>query len=35
MGHHMKRNMLNVRAALDALTPETDGVDGRCHLPLR
>ena len=28
MGHHMKRNMLNVRAALDALTLETDGVDG-------
>ncbi len=29
MGHHMKRNMLRVRAALDALTPEQDGVDGR------
>jgi pullulanase-type alpha-1,6-glucosidase len=28
MGHHMKRNMLNVRAALDGLTPEADGVDG-------
>ncbi|BDG05271.1 pullulanase-type alpha-1,6-glucosidase [Anaeromyxobacter oryzae] len=29
MGHHMKRNMLKVRAALDALTPEKDGVDGK------
>lgn len=29
MGHHMKRNLLAVRAALDALTPERDGVDGR------
>lgn len=29
MGHHMKQNMLNVRAALDALTLETDGVDGK------
>ena len=28
MGHHMKRNMLAVRAALDALTPAKDGVDG-------
>ena len=28
MGHHMKRNMLNVRAALDGLTLENDGVDG-------
>ncbi|MCA9981409.1 MAG: DUF3372 domain-containing protein, partial [Anaerolineales bacterium] len=28
MGHHMKSNMLNVRAALDALTLENDGVDG-------
>ena len=28
MGHHMKRNMLNVRAALDALTLADDGVDG-------
>jgi pullulanase-type alpha-1,6-glucosidase len=28
MGHHMKRNMENVRAALDALTLEEDGVDG-------
>jgi pullulanase-type alpha-1,6-glucosidase len=29
MGHHMRRNMLAVRSALDALTPERDGVDGR------
>ncbi|HOQ53984.1 MAG TPA: alpha-amylase family glycosyl hydrolase, partial [Micropruina sp.] len=29
MGHHTRDNMLAVRAALDALTPETDGVDGR------
>ncbi len=29
MGHHMKSNMLRVRAALDALTPDRDGVDGR------
>jgi len=29
MGHHMKRNLLNLRAALDALTPAIDGVDGR------
>ncbi len=28
MGHHMKANMLNVRAALDSLTLEEDGVDG-------
>lgn len=28
MGHHMKRNMLAVQAALRALTPEADGVDG-------
>lgn len=28
MGHHMKSNMLNLRAALDALTLESDGVDG-------
>ncbi|MGS0686562.1 pullulanase-type alpha-1,6-glucosidase [Nakamurella sp. GG22] len=28
MGHHSKRNMLDVRAALDALTPDRDGVDG-------
>jgi pullulanase-type alpha-1,6-glucosidase len=29
MGHHMKRNMLAVRAALDALTLAADGVDGK------
>ncbi|HET9142826.1 pullulanase-type alpha-1,6-glucosidase [Actinophytocola sp.] len=29
MGHHSKENMLAVRAALDALTPQRDGVDGR------
>ncbi|MFI6102604.1 pullulanase-type alpha-1,6-glucosidase [Streptomyces sp. NPDC051310] len=29
MGHHPKANMLAVRAALDALTVEKDGVDGR------
>jgi pullulanase-type alpha-1,6-glucosidase len=28
MGHHSKANMLAVRAALDALTLEDDGVDG-------
>ena len=28
MGHHMKRNMVKLRAALDALTPAVDGVDG-------
>ncbi len=28
MGHHMKSNMLNVRAALDDLTLAEDGVDG-------
>ncbi|WP_448808404.1 pullulanase-type alpha-1,6-glucosidase [Agromyces bauzanensis] len=28
MGHHSKENMLAVRAALDALTLEADGVDG-------
>jgi pullulanase len=28
MGHHMKRNLLKLRAALDALTPARDGVDG-------
>ena len=28
MGHHVKRNMLAVRDALDALTLEEDGVDG-------
>jgi pullulanase len=29
MGHHMKEDMLAVREALDALTLEADGVDGR------
>ncbi len=29
MGHHSRDNLLAVRAALDALTVETDGVDGR------
>jgi pullulanase-type alpha-1,6-glucosidase len=29
MGHHMKRNMLRLRAALDGLTLKRDGVDGR------
>ena len=29
MGHHMRSNILNVRAALDALTRETDRVDGK------
>jgi pullulanase len=29
MGHHMKANMLKVRQALDALTLEKDGVDGK------
>ena len=29
MGHHSRDNMLAVRAALDALTPEAHGVDGR------
>nr|WP_323446338.1 pullulanase-type alpha-1,6-glucosidase [Streptomyces sp. YSPA8] len=29
MGHHPKANMLAVRAALDALTPAKDGVDGK------
>ncbi|MFJ3230153.1 pullulanase-type alpha-1,6-glucosidase [Streptomyces sp. NPDC086787] len=29
MGHHPKANILAVRKALDALTPEKDGVDGR------
>ncbi len=28
MGHHTRDNMVKVRAALDALTPERDGVDG-------
>ncbi|MEV7415822.1 pullulanase-type alpha-1,6-glucosidase [Streptomyces sp. NPDC089919] len=29
MGHHPKANILAVRAALDALTPTKDGVDGK------
>ncbi|WP_232549555.1 pullulanase-type alpha-1,6-glucosidase [Propioniciclava soli] len=29
MGHHSQANMAAVRAALDALTPARDGVDGR------
>ncbi|NUO92842.1 MAG: pullulanase-type alpha-1,6-glucosidase [Dermatophilaceae bacterium] len=29
MGHHSKANMLAVRAALNALTPAKDGVDGK------
>jgi pullulanase len=29
MGHHMKRNMLKIREALNALTPQQDGVDGK------
>lgn len=29
MGHHMKANMLKVRAALDALKPASAGVDGK------
>ncbi|TDB69784.1 pullulanase-type alpha-1,6-glucosidase [Micromonospora sp. KC723] len=29
MGHHPKANILAARAALDALTPARDGVDGR------
>ena len=29
MGHHSKVNMLNIRAALDALTLASDGVDGK------
>ncbi|MBL8132129.1 MAG: pullulanase-type alpha-1,6-glucosidase, partial [Anaerolineae bacterium] len=28
MGHHMRSNMEAVRAMLDSLTPDTDGVDG-------
>lgn len=28
MGHHMKSNMVEIRDALHALRPETDGVDG-------
>ncbi|CAG0971654.1 hypothetical protein GPROT1_01621, partial [Gammaproteobacteria bacterium] len=29
MGHHLLSNMVNVRTALDTLTPEKDGVDGK------
>ena len=29
MGHHMVEDMLAVREALDALTLENDGVDGK------
>jgi pullulanase-type alpha-1,6-glucosidase len=29
MGHHMKRNIVKLRAALDALTPSHDGIDGK------
>jgi pullulanase len=29
MSFHMKRNLLKLRATLDALTPATDGVDGK------
>ena len=29
MGFHMKRNMVKLRQALDALTPAADGVEGR------
>ena len=29
MGFHLKSNLLKVRAALDALTPQKDGVDGK------
>ena len=29
MGHHMKRNIVKLRASLDALTPARDGVDGK------
>jgi pullulanase-type alpha-1,6-glucosidase len=29
MGFHLKSNLLKVRAALDALTPAKDGIDGR------
>jgi pullulanase/glycogen debranching enzyme len=31
MGHHFVHNMTNIRNAINALTPERDGVDGR-HL---
>ena len=29
MGHHMRRNLVKLRSALDALTPEAGGVDGK------
>ena len=29
MGHHFVSNMTKIRAALDRLTPEAAGVDGR------
>src|SRR5258706_7100553 len=29
MGFHMKSNLVRLRQALDALTPDRDGVDGR------
>jgi pullulanase/glycogen debranching enzyme len=29
MGHHFVHNMTNIRNAINALTPERDGVDGR------
>lgn len=29
MGHHLRANMLHLRQALDGLTPEKDGVDGK------
>jgi pullulanase len=32
MGHHMKRNMVALREALDGLTLEKDGVDGKAIL---
>lgn len=32
MGHHMKRNMVNVRRVLDRLTLERDGIDGKSLL---
>ena len=35
MGHHMLSNMKNVRAALDALTPEKDGRGRQEDLHLR
>ncbi|WP_449349002.1 hypothetical protein [Streptomyces shaanxiensis] len=33
MGHHPKANILAVRKALDVLTVEKDGVDGRSSWP--